>query len=90
MCREIKNGVIKITLSDSKRFVEITDGSTKYYGGDQDWYEWEDDYESTNVAINGGCGTVASANIVAYLAKHHKGYSGLYTFPNYTKHNFIL
>ncbi|MFW6678931.1 hypothetical protein ACOAOT_14865 [Lacrimispora sp. AGF001] len=34
VCREIKNGVIKITLSDSKRFVEIKDGSTKYYGGD--------------------------------------------------------
>lgn len=90
VCREIKNGVIKITLSDSKRFVEITDGSTKYYGGDQDWYEWEDDDEMTNVAVNGGCGTVAAANIVAYLAKHQKGYSGLYTFPDYTKHNFIL
>ncbi|MFW6678933.1 N-acetylmuramoyl-L-alanine amidase family protein [Lacrimispora sp. AGF001] len=89
VCREIKNGVIKITLRDSKRFVEITDGSTKFYGGDQSWFDWLDD-EKRNNAKYGGCGTVASANIVAYLAKHKSSYADLYKYPDYKKTNFLL
>ncbi|WP_143322417.1 N-acetylmuramoyl-L-alanine amidase family protein [Clostridium sp. HBUAS56010] len=89
VCREVKNGVIKIALSDSKRFVEITDGSKKYYGGNQAWYEWGNEGK-TNVAKMGGCGTVASANIVAYLAAHNSKYAALYAFSDYTIENFLL
>lgn len=89
VCREIKNGVIKITLSDSKRFVEITDGNTKYYGGNQDWFDWLDTEKNDNARF-GGCGTVASANIVAYLAKHNSTYANLYRYSDYKKSNFLL
>lgn len=89
VCREIKNGVIKITLSDSKRFVEITDGNTKYYGGNQDWFDWLDTEKNDNARL-GGCGTVASANIVAYLAKHNSTYANLYKYSDYKKSNFLL
>lgn len=90
VCREIKNGVITVALSDSARFVEILDGSTTYYGGDQAWYNWAGDSQKTAVAQGGGCGTVAAANIVAYLAKHNVQYSALYSHPDYTKTNFLL
>lgn len=90
VCREIKNGVIKITLSDSKRFVEITDGSTKYYGGNQSWFKWDNDKKKSDVAKEGGCGTVAAANIVAYLSNHNSNYAGLYTYSDYKRANFQL
>jgi len=91
VCREIKNGVIKIALSDSKRFVEIVDEEgKKYYGGNQAWYKWPNDKKKEKVAQEGGCGTVASANIVAYLARHNSKYKEMYAYSDYTKANFLL
>ena len=57
-----------IRLKDSKRFVDIRSGDRQYYGGNQAWYEWEGDRKKEAVARNAGCGTVAAANITAYLA----------------------
>ncbi len=49
------------TTLSKKEFVKIIDGSTVYFGGDQDWY---DKY----VQQFGGCGPTSAANILAYMA----------------------
>lgn len=88
VCREIKNGIITVKLKDSMNFVKIRDGKDSYYGGNQSWYYWEGEEEKTNLAINGGCGTVASANIVAYLAKERSECAELYKYGDYTIENY--
>lgn len=53
-------------------FLKIKEGNTYHYGGNQDWF--------ANVKYRlQGCGTVAAANITAYLARYKTGKSGLYT-----------
>jgi len=42
-----------------------------YYGGNQDWF-------SSDIRINGGCGPTAAANIVAYLALTNPEYSDMF------------
>lgn len=70
-------------LKDSVRFIEILDEDGKiYYGGDQDWYR-------EKVAMDGACGTVAAANITAYLFFYDKKYYGLYNYSDYSKTSFV-
>ena len=78
----LKNNVHVVSLKDAVKFVEIWDGSTNYYGGDQDWY-------SSKVAQNGACGTVAAANITAYMARNNSTYADLYDYPDLSKGNFL-
>ena len=88
ICTEAKNGVITIALKHSKSFVKVINGADAYYGGDQAWFRWENNKGKTKIARKGGCGTVASANIVAYLARHNSKYKELYAYPDYTKANY--
>lgn len=83
-----KNAAATVSLKDSQDFVKIIDGKNAYYGGDQAWYGWPNDDEKTNIAINGGCGTVASANLVAYLASHYEKYKKLYSYSDFSKENY--
>lgn len=78
-----------ICLKDSLNFVKITDGTLSYYGGNQAWYEWGNRKKNL-IAKNGACGTVAAANITAYLARHHKKYASLYPYSQYRLSDFIL
>lgn len=78
----------RIALTDSEEFVKVTDGEMIYYGGDQEWYQWNDK-QKTMVARQGGCAAVAAANITAYLAKHHSDCAQLYRYPNHTKEHYI-
>ncbi len=80
----------RAALGDSQRFVQVRDRNARYYGGDQAWYEWEGDRKKTSLARKGACGTVASANITAYLAAHNPKCAGLYPYPDDTKENYIL
>lgn len=70
-------------LSDSDKFVQISDGNGKwYYGGNQEWY-------SNDFNKNGGCGCVAAANILAYMAKTNEKYKALYPYETYDKTDFV-
>lgn len=77
------NNVLTIALRDSEKFVEIWDGDTNYYGGRQGWYNNE-------VAQNGACGTVAAANITAYMAINDEKLSDLYNYSNFEITNFYI
>ena len=79
-----------IRLKDSKRFVDIRSGDRQYYGGNQACYDWEGDRKKEAVARNAGCGTVAAANITAYLAGSRPEYGGLYPYSDYSKKNYLL
>lgn len=58
---------------DLKEFVPIVGtGNVIYYGGDQSWFD-------TNVGRQSGCGTVAAANTVAYLAIKNPSLRALYS-----------
>lgn len=81
-CRPLIKDVWTVSLSDSERFVEIWDGGNNYYGGDQDWY-------IEDVAQDGACGTVAAANITAYMATKNDKYSDLYKYNDFSKSNFL-
>lgn len=70
-------------LSDSKKFVEIWDENASCYGGDQKWFE-------SKMARQCACGTVAAANIVAYMSRsdtHNK--NKLYSYTDFSKANFV-
>lgn len=79
-----------IGLKDSNRFVDIRSGGSQYYGGNQAWYEWDGDAGKEAVARKAGCGTVAAANITAYLAASRPEYGELYPYLDYSKRNFLL
>ena len=53
----------------------------KFYGGDQDWFlkRWQQ---------KSGCGPVAAANILAYLAFRDEKYRALYGYEDLSKENF--
>lgn len=58
---------------DLKEFVPIVGtGNVIYYGGDQSWFD-------TNVGRQSGCGTVAAANTLAYLAIKNPALRSLYS-----------
>lgn len=51
--------------------LRITAGTQIFYGGDQAWFD-------STVGQYGGCGTVAAADITAYLAHRHPALHSLY------------
>ncbi|WP_425515999.1 RHS repeat-associated core domain-containing protein [Ligaoa zhengdingensis] len=52
-------------------------GYEDHYGGTQNWFgqQWQ---------VNSGCGTVAAANMLAYMALNDDQFSALYTYPDLT------
>ena len=64
-------------LHRAERFVEIRGKDGLHYGGDQAWFSWEGREGQSHVARQGACGTVALANIAAYLAESNpEAYGG--------------
>lgn len=80
--RRFRKDVRVVAIGDAERFVEIWDGDTRYYGGDQDWYD-------EKLAKDGACGTVAAANITAYMAGRDEKYKRLYGYDDFSKGNFL-
>ncbi|MDW7671970.1 MAG: hypothetical protein SCK57_03000 [Bacillota bacterium] len=78
--------VITTRLSGEKAFIFIFDepGSRKrYFGGSQLWL-------LKSNGVHGGCGTVAAANILAYLAINRgEEWKHLYPFPDTRRDHFI-
>lgn len=60
-----------IELKNEEQFVRIRDKDRLYYGGNQGWY-------IEDLGKEGGCGPVASANILAYYGLHHIGRKALF------------
>lgn len=60
-----------VALRDNGEFLKIRSGSQVFYGGDQAWF-------GSTTGQHGGCGTVAAADITAYLALHYPDLSSLY------------
>lgn len=66
---------------DDKDFVKIKDsnGTTEYYGGQQAWYyDPQKKPDSGLTKYLGGCGPVAAANQMAYMAKQDPDLAALY------------
>lgn len=75
-----------VELGNSK-FIEISDGEYVYFGGNQIWFKPD------RIGVDGGCGTTASANLLAYLAIRDSRFRDLYqydidniTVKDFTKH----
>ncbi len=62
-------------------FVKISDGNSSYFGGTQSWFE-------KKFFANGGCGVVAAANLLAYLALSEEKYKALYPKKTLEKSDF--
>lgn len=60
-----------VSLKGEETFLRIADGDGIFCGGDQAWFD-------TTVGRHSGCGTVAAADITAYLAQQHPGLRRLY------------
>ncbi len=61
-------------LKSSEDFVLITEDGTKFYGGDQNWYYWEEDKNKSAVAVYSGCASVAVANVFSYMSENNDKY----------------
>ena len=59
-------------------FLKITDKYATFYGGAQAWF-------SDKFSVNGGCGVVCAANILAYLDEKH---ARLYPQNSLSKQDF--
>lgn len=70
-------------LAGEQDFLRITGEGQVWYGGDQEWFGF-------TVGKYGGCGTVAAANITAYLALHFEGLRKLYKPENLEKDSFCI
>lgn len=70
------------SLKDEENFVEISDGTKKYYGGDQSWF-------IEKSLKNRGCGIVCAANISYYMSKHYEACKNLYIYDDNDKDSFI-
>lgn len=68
--RPLQCDVFETKLNDREEFIPIKDGAKTYYGGNQEWFDF-------TVGKYGGCGTVAGANLSAYMSQQPK-YSYLY------------
>ncbi len=62
-------------------FLKITDKNGAFYGGAQAWF-------SDKFSVNGGCGVVSAANILAYLAASDEKYARLYPRNSLSKQDF--
>lgn len=60
-----------VSLRGEGTFLWIADGDEIFCGGDQAWFD-------TTVGRHSGCGTVAAADITAYLAQRHPELRRLY------------
>lgn len=76
-------GMKAAVLTGEKDFLRITGDGQVWYGGDQAWFDF-------TVGQYGGCGTVAAANITAYLALHFRSLRKLYEPENLGKNNFCI
>ena len=65
--------IVVTRLKKADEFVKILYGDEKYFGGNQFWY-------STHVGKVSGCGPVAAANILAYLAQTYPEMTQLYKY----------
>lgn len=73
-----------VKIKDAEKFVGITEGAgneVKYYGGDQGWFK-------EILAQEGACGTVAAANITAYMSRNDE-FNKLYAYDDFSKENFM-
>lgn len=81
--RPKESDVTRVALSKEKDFLKIVDEDGKvYYGGHQGWYK-------SDLAKAGACGTVALANITAYMASTNDKYKSLYAYDNFKYNNFL-
>lgn len=75
-----KSSVTDVRIGDEwvsdTAFIPVVYQQVTHYGGDQNWY-------STTAKRENGCGPVAAANIVYYLATHNSNLSELYAFSEY-------
>lgn len=58
---------LNIQLSDPK-YVPVIKGSQIHYGGSQMWFSGNDKYSKDYIIRNYGCGTIATADMLLYLA----------------------
>jgi hypothetical protein len=65
---------MRTTQLNHSEFIEIRDGEYVYFGGDQNWFK------SNTIGVSGGCGTVAAANLLAYLAMSDSRLRNLYGY----------
>lgn len=79
-----------VCLQGAERFVWITGEDGEHYGGNQAWFAWEGRKTRSHVARQGACGTVALANITAYLAGRDPACAGLYPYADCTKTSFLM
>lgn len=63
------------------QFIGIKDSDKTYYGGAQKWLD------NKSKTIN-GCGPVAAANLIGYLAQSREKYKDLYSKENFSKESF--
>lgn len=76
---------MKTTSLENGEFIEVLDGRYVHYGGNQLWFK------PNRVGMLGGCGSVAAANLLAYLARNNDEYKRLYQYDlkNMSKEEFI-
>ncbi len=76
--------IIRTSLS-LEGFVQILGDRYVYYGGNQSWFG------QNEIGVTGGCGVVAAANILAYMAIMNGELEELYThdLQNISKEDFI-
>ena len=77
-----------VSLSGWEAFVPLSDGERRFYGGDQAWFNWSEKRVQTRIAREAGCGTVAAANIAAYMAGK-EGMGKLYPPFHWDRRNFL-
>ena len=70
-----------IYARENPDFLKITDKNGAFDGGAQAWF-------SDKFSVNGGCGVVSAANILAYLAASDEKYASLYPRNSLSKQDF--
>ena len=78
-----------IKLKKSDNFIEIIENGRKYYGGDQNWYYWEEDKNKGDIAVYSGCGSVAAANVFAYMSENHDRYRNIKNYKTFEKSDYL-
>lgn len=71
------------SLKGEPEFLEIWEGDTVYYGADQKWL-------MHRTGQLGGCGVVAAAELLSYLAMQCPQYRALYDYGTLSKEAFVL
>lgn len=88
---KISTPVEDVRLKNEADFVPVYSSSKTFYGGDQGW--WEDKaVMGENIEpqkASTGCGPVAAANIMYYMAKSDSKYSKLYPYSTISRTNFM-